>query len=204
LRSWSIVLLWSILRRIVGGLGSGGLLVIHWLLGPWKRRRRSHFGHRRALGKPVRITLQRSNVWNGEVVHNLEGHARLLFEGGPGAAHGQHQQIDGPEDGNGPEHYIADRMPLAKDASVSVDVVAGDSDDARIDRDDGIGLNDHAVEAQFHPTLADEVARIFVVFEAADEIAVDWKNGASVAFGVAKLAEDGVADRCRFGREFRF
>jgi hypothetical protein len=175
------------------------LLIVRWLLRPRKRRRRSHFGDRRPLGESVRITLQRGDIGNGEVVHHLESHARFFLEGGTRTAHGQHKQIDGPEDRYGPEHGVANGVALAEDASVAVDVVTGDCDYARIDGDDGVGLNHHAVEAEFHPTLAYKVAWIFVIFETADEIAVDWKNGAPVALGVAKLAEDWVTDGGSFG-----
>jgi hypothetical protein len=199
-----LVVLWLgwlvlILGRIVRGFRSGGL-VVHWLL---RRRRRSRFGNG-ALGESVWVTLQRREVGNGEVVHDLEGHARFFFEGGPGTAHGQHEQVDGPENGDGPEDSVADGVTLAEDASVPIDVIAGDSDDACVNGDDGVGLNDHAVEAQLHPSLADEVAWIFVIFEAADEVAVGGKHGAAVAFRVAELAEDGIADGGGFGREFRF
>ena len=175
------------------------MLIVRWLLRPRKRRRRSHFGDRRPLGESVRITLQRGDIGNGEVVHHLESHARFFLEGGTRTAHGQHKQIDGPEDRDGPEHCVANGVALAEDASVAVDVVTGDCDYARIDGDDGVGLNHHAVETEFHPTLANKVAWIFVIFKTADEVAVDWKNGAPVALRVAELAEDGVADRGSFG-----
>ena len=193
-------LVWLGLGGVVSGFRSGGL-VVHWLL---RGRRRSHFGYGRALGESVGIALQRGDVGNGEVVHDFEGHARFFFERGAGAAHGQHEQVNGPKDGDGPEDGVADGVTFAEDAAVAVDVVAGDGDYARVDGDDGVGLNDHAVEAEFHPTFADEVARIFVVFEAADEVTVGGKHGAAVAFGVAELAEDGIADGGGFGREFRF
>ena len=86
-----------------------------------------------------------------------EGHAGFFFEGGAGTAHGQHKQVDGPEDGDGPKDSVADGVTLAEDASVAGDVVARDGDNARVNGDDGVGLNDHAVEAELHPTFADEV-----------------------------------------------
>jgi hypothetical protein len=48
------------------------------------------------------------------------------------------------------------------------------------------------------------VAGISVVFEAADEVAVVGKDGATVAFRVTELAEDRVANGCGFGGKFRF
>jgi hypothetical protein len=188
-----------ILRRVVGRLRGCGLVVLRL----FRRRRGSQFGLR-ALGEPVGITLQRRDVGNGEVVHDLEGHARFFLEGGTGTAHRQHEQVDGPQDWNGPEDSVANGVALAENASVAVDVIAGDGNYARVDGNDSVGLNDHAVEAEFHPAFADKVAWIFVIFKAADEVAVDWKNGASIALRVAKLAEDRVADGGGFGREFRF
>jgi hypothetical protein len=197
-----LVVLWLglILGSIVRGFRSGGL-VVHWLL---RGRRRSHFGDWRALGESVGIMLQRGDVGNGKIVHDLEGHARFFLKSGPRAAHGKHEQVNGPEDGDGPEDSVADGVTLAEDAPVAVDVVARDGDYARVDGDDSVGLNDHAVESEFHPTLADEVAWILVVFEAADEVAVGGEDGAAVAFGVAELAEDGITDGGGFGGKFRF
>jgi hypothetical protein len=63
--------------------------------------------------------------------------------------------------------------------------VAGNVDHLQSDREDGIRLDDHAVESQLHPALSDEVPRILVVFEAADQVAVIGKNGASIALGGA-------------------
>jgi hypothetical protein len=59
-------------------------------------------------------------------------------------------------------------VSFAEDAAVSIDVVTRYCDDAGVDGDDGVRLNNHAVETKFHPTLADKVAGIFVVFKAAD------------------------------------
>ena len=188
-----------VLGRIIRSFRGGGL-VVH---GGSHLRWRSHFSHR-TLGESVGIALQRRDIGNRQVVHDFEGHAGFFFESGPRAAHGQHNQVERPENGDGPEDGVANGVPLAENASVPVDVVAGDSNNARIDREYGVGLNDHTVETQFHPALADEVAWILVIFETANEVAVGGKNGASVAFGMAKLTQDGIADGGGLGREFRF
>jgi hypothetical protein len=131
-------------------------------------RRGRGLGDRRALHEAIGIALRLLDVWNGEIVHDLQGHAGLFLESGTRAAHGQHDEVDRPENGDGPEDCVAHGVTFAEDAAIPVDVVARYRDYARIDRDDGVRLNDHAVEAELHPAFADKVAGIFVVFKAAD------------------------------------
>src|SRR5580692_5158366 len=100
---------------------------------------------------------------DAEVVHELEGETRLFLQSGTGAAAGQVDEVDGPEDGDHPGDGVADGMAFAEDATVTIDVIAGDVDDTSFNGDNGVRLNDHAIEAEFHPTLAVEVTGIFVV-----------------------------------------
>ena len=85
-------------------------------------------------------------------------------------------------------------MPLAQDAAIPVHVVAGHGNDFRIDRNFGVWLDHHAVEAQLHPALAHKVAGVFVIFKPPDKVAVQWQHGAPVAFRVAQLAQNRIAN----------
>jgi hypothetical protein len=90
------------------------------------------------------------------------------------------------------------------DTAIFIDGIFRHIDDLGSQRNDCVRLDDHAVELQLHPSLADEVAGIFVIFEAADEVAAGRKLRASIDFCVAELAEHGIADSRGFRGEFRF
>src|SRR6202034_4171094 len=109
---------------------------------------------------------------------------------------------DGPKNGNHPGDGVAHGVAFAQDAAVLIDVITGYAHDARVDRDHGIRLDDHAVELQFHPALADEVAGIPVILKAAHEVAVVRQRGAAVPLREAEAAQDRIADGGGFGGEF--
>jgi hypothetical protein len=94
-------------------------------------------------------------------------------------------------------------MSFAQDSSISVHVETRHSHYLGIDRDNGVGLDHHAVEPQFHPALPHKVPWILVVFEPADQVAVVGKNGASVPLGMAHPAQNRIANGCRSCGEFR-
>jgi hypothetical protein len=83
-------------------------------------------------------------------------------------------------------------MTFAVDPAIPVDGIVRDINDLCGDRDHLVGRENHAIEFELHPTLADEVAGVFVIFKSTFKIAPCWKDRAAIEFNVTNLAEDGI------------
>ena len=91
-------------------------------------------------------------------------------------------------------------MSCSVDAAFFIDGILGGCDDSGIDGNDGVRLNDHAVEVEFHPTFADEVTGVLVLREMADEITAIWEGRAAIQLRVSKLTHHRIADLLRVRR----
>ena len=131
---------------------------------------------------------------NSEVVKYLEGQFALGLEDGAWATAREIDEVERPEHRDQPFDGVFNRVAVAVDLAFGVNTVAGSCDDAGVDGDDGIGLHHEAVEDELHPSLADEVAGVFVGCEVTDEVAAIRERASAVAFGVAEGAHDRVAD----------
>src|SRR5579862_2843623 len=94
-------------------------------------------------------------------------------------------------------------MALAVDFALLVDFVAASGNHLRFERKIPGGEPD-AVELQLQISLAPEVAGIFGGLEMSDEIAAAREGLLSELGDAAQMAEHGVADVDRIGREVRF
>jgi hypothetical protein len=135
-----------------------------------------------AMHQAIGIGLWRFVNRHSEIVHDFQRYARLFFQCGAWAAHRKHQQIDRPENRDAPQDDVARFMALAEDAALAVHTITGHVDYASVDGNHGVGLNNHAVETQLHPSFANEMAGIFEVFESSDKIAVIRHDGAAITF----------------------
>src|SRR6266851_6115376 len=165
----------------------------------WSRsRRRGRVGSWSALEKTGWSPFRGSRDRNPQVIHDFDCETGFFLQHRPGSAPGKVYQVNRPEDRDGPLDYIAHRMAFAEDPSLSVDRVTRRIHHLCGDRDDGVGLNEHAIELQLHPALSHEMAWILVVFEPSLQIAVVRKKEAAVPFSVADLAENRIAGSCVF------
>jgi len=137
-------------------------------------------------GDHLRLMLDLRFGGDAYVVEEFDGETGLGFEDWSGSTTGKVDEIDGPENGDEPFDGVAGGVPGSEDSTVGVDsIFAGVCDDTGRDRDDGVIANDDAVELELHPAFADEVSRVFIVFEVTYEVATVGEDGAAVDLDVA-------------------
>src|SRR5215813_3419257 len=92
-------------------------------------------------------------------------------------------------------------MPLAKNASVSIDVIAGYGNHPRLHRNHRVGLNNHVIEFQLHPALAYKMTGILEVFESANQITPVRNSRPAIQLHMAYFAHDRIAYVSRLRRQ---
>jgi len=129
---------YDVIRRRTIGTGAG----------PW--RHGDIFRHRHA---------------DFDVFHQAKREASFTFQRGIGAARGQGENFDWPQDGDHPAYGIADGMSVAVDATFGIHSFMRCGNDFGGQRKNLSAVKNHAIELELHPSFADKVSGGFGVIK---------------------------------------